>query len=75
MYKMIIADDERIIREGIYNLFDWQELGFEICGVFSDGQEVIEYLEYMPADLILTDIKMAKSLSSEWFDRGFPPSL
>lgn len=58
MYKLVIADDEKIIRQGLKNVVDWEQLGFEIIEIFSDGQEVIEYLEYMTPDLILTDIKM-----------------
>lgn len=58
MYKLIIADDEKIIRMGLKNLVDWGELGFEVMELFTDGQEIIEYLDYMLPDVILTDIKM-----------------
>lgn len=58
MYKVIIADDEKIIQEGLSNLVDWQELGFEIVATFGDGEDVIEYLETMPVDVVLTDICM-----------------
>ena len=60
MYKLIIADDESIIREGLKGLVDWNELGFEIIETFSDGEEVIEFLDSMPADVVLTDIKMKR---------------
>ena len=59
MYKLVIADDEIIIREGLMDLVDWNSLGFEIVESFSDGQEIIEYLEYVLPDVILTDIKMS----------------
>lgn len=58
MYKAIIADDEKIIRTGLKSIIDWESLGFEIQEVFSDGEEIIEYLEYEMPDVILTDIKM-----------------
>lgn len=58
MYKIIIADDEKIIRSGLRNALDWQALGFEVLEVFSDGEEVIDYLEYATPDVILTDIRM-----------------
>ena len=29
MLKMIIADDERVIRESISRLIDWEKLGVE----------------------------------------------
>lgn len=58
MYKLIIADDEKRIRQGLKNIVDWESLGFEVSEMFSDGQDVIEYLDYMVPDVILTDIKM-----------------
>ena len=58
MYKMIIADDEKIIQEGLERLIDWNKLGFEIVGSFDDGEEVIECLDSMPVDVVLTDIMM-----------------
>ncbi len=58
MYKLIIADDEKIIQEGLVTQNNWNELGFEIVGIFNDGAEVIEYLESMPVDVVLTDIMM-----------------
>ena len=58
MYRLIIADDEKRIRQGLKNIVDWESLGFEVTELFSDGQDVIEYLDYMIPDVILTDIKM-----------------
>lgn len=59
MYQLLIADDEKIIREGLKNVVEWKELGYEIADIFTDGQEIIEYLEYAVPDVILTDIKMS----------------
>ena len=58
MYKLIIADDESRIRERLKNIMNWRDLGFEVTDLFSDGQEIIEYLDYIVPDVILTDIKM-----------------
>ena len=58
MYKLIIVDDERRIREGLKNIVDWEKLGFMVTELFPDGQDVIEYLDYVIPDVILTDIKM-----------------
>ena len=58
MYKMIIADDEEIIREGLMKLVNWEELGFEIIKILENGEEVIDFLESEPVDVVLTDIMM-----------------
>lgn len=58
MYRLVIADDEKRIRQGLKNIVDWNSLGFEVTEIFADGQDIIEYLDYMVPDVILTDIKM-----------------
>ena len=37
MYRVLIADDESIIREGIKCLFDWESLGYTIAGEAANG--------------------------------------
>ncbi|MEA4822820.1 MAG: response regulator [Clostridiaceae bacterium] len=58
MYKLIIADDEEIIRHGLVTLIDWSSLGFEVTGLFEDGRDVIDYLQKKDVDVILTDVCM-----------------
>ncbi len=58
MYKVLLADDEPFIREGIRDLLDWTGLGYEVAGVFGDGRQVLEYLQGYAADVVVTDIKM-----------------
>lgn len=58
MYKVVIADDEKIIREGLEMLVDWEQFDFEVVGVFEDGNSLIEYMKRNPVDVIITDIKM-----------------
>lgn len=58
LYKIIFVDDEKVIRESLTQIFDWQSLGFEVAGTFKDGKEVISYINENPVDVILSDIKM-----------------
>ncbi len=60
LYRLIIADDEQIIRTGLIHNVDWEELGFSVAADFMDGQDVIEYLEKESADVVLTDIQMCQ---------------
>ena len=58
MLKMVLADDEYIVREGLRNIIDWQQFGVEIIAEAADGQEAIDLcLEYHP-DILFTDIRM-----------------
>ena len=37
MYSLVIAEDELATRRGLVNMIKWDELGFQVDGVFSDG--------------------------------------
>lgn len=60
MYRVIIADDEELIRKGIIQLMDWESLGCQVVKECVSGEEVITYLEQNEADILITDIKMPK---------------
>lgn len=58
MYKVLIIDDESIIRKGIKNIINWKQLDCEVCADASDGIEGIELIrKYLP-EIIITDIRM-----------------
>ena len=58
--KLLIADDEIDVREGIRYLIDWSALDFHICAEGKNGQDTLEsILKYQP-DLVLLDIRMPK---------------
>lgn len=58
MYKVLIADDEEIIRSGFIEFVPWAELGFEVVKECENGNQVLEYIKYNTVDFILTDIVM-----------------
>ena len=58
MYQILIADDESIIREGIKCLFDWESLGFTICGVAVNGEQAYQEILRLRPDVVLLDIRM-----------------
>lgn len=55
--KVIIADDHRIVREGIKAMLS-SEAWITFTGEASDGEEVLEVLERQKADLVMLDIDM-----------------
>lgn len=58
MYKVLLVDDDSIIRVKLQNLIDWNALGCEIVAEASNGQEAIAYIEsYMPL-IVITDMDM-----------------
>lgn len=58
MYRLIIADDERIVLTGIKNTIDWASLDVEVVATAQDGEELYQKaVEYAP-DIALVDIRM-----------------
>ena len=57
MYRVVIADDEKVERSGVRFLLKRLDEMFEISE-FSNGQEAWEWLSKHPADILLTDVKM-----------------
>lgn len=65
MYKLIIVDDEKNIREGLAECYPWDELGFEVCQTLPDGKSALDYIERNRVDAILSDIRMPKMTGLE----------
>ena len=42
MYKLIIVDDEQAILNGLKNVIDWNSLGFEIAGTYTNGEQALQ---------------------------------
>lgn len=57
-FKVLIADDERLIREGLSNLIDWDSLGFSVCCQAANGTEALDMIREHKPDLLLADIQM-----------------
>ncbi len=68
MYRVLIADDEPSIRNGLARLIDWDSLGFEITALASDGKEALKQIEKDKPDLLLIDIKMPNMDGLELMD-------
>lgn len=58
MLRMMIVDDEHIIRESLSTLIDWTALGIEVVSVCKSGMEAYESVIDDYPDIILTDIQM-----------------
>ncbi|MDU7240502.1 response regulator [Clostridium sp.] len=58
MYNLVIADDEKNIREGLSRFIDWADLGFNVVMKCEDGEDVIDYINTMSVDVVLCDIRM-----------------
>ncbi len=60
MYRLIIIDDEEHVSNGISNIFPWENVGFEVVGIFNDGETALEYVYNHVVHVVMTDIRMPK---------------
>lgn len=57
MIKVLIVDDEFIIREGL-KTFPWSDYGCEVVGEAENGEEGLLAIRALQPDIVFTDIRM-----------------
>lgn len=58
MFKVMIIDDEPIIRKGLKNIINWKNFDCVVCGEAADGLDGGELIREQLPDIIITDIRM-----------------
>ncbi len=58
MIKLLIADDEQIILDGIKDSIDWKSLNINVIGTATNGVDALETTKTHCPDILITDIKM-----------------
>lgn len=74
MWKVLLADDEPFVREGLRELIPWEKLGYILEGWYKNGKELLDHIPELQPDLVILDIRMpimdgleaAKRISEEW---------
>lgn len=56
--KVVIIDDEFIMRQGMKHMLEWEKEGFQIVGEASNGQEGLDVIERVQPNIVLADIVM-----------------
>ena len=56
--KVLVVEDELIIRRGLRYLIDWESNGFEIVAETKNGREALEKIERLRPSIVITDIVM-----------------
>ncbi len=55
--RVLVVDDQRLIREGIASLLDL-EPGLEVIGTAADGAVAVEMALQLRPDVVLMDVRM-----------------
>ncbi|MCR5310952.1 MAG: response regulator [Lachnospiraceae bacterium] len=58
MYRVLIVEDEDIIRKGIAYTMDWTSMDCTIAGEAANGGEGLEKIRELKPDIVLADIMM-----------------
>ena len=60
MLKLLIVDDEPIVRRGLRQTLPWEQLGITVVGEAKNGIEGLEMAIALKPDIVITDLKMPK---------------
>lgn len=58
MYRVLIVEDELLVRLGLKNSIRWEKYNMEVVRDLPDGEQAFEFYEKNRPDLIITDLKM-----------------
>lgn len=72
MYKVIIVEDEDLIRRGLRFQVDWTSVGCVVAGEASSGEEGLEVIERVRPDIVITDIRMQGMSGIEMLKESMP---
>ena len=60
MYKILIVEDEMILRKGLLFSFDFSALDCAVVAEAENGVEGLEKIQTFQPDIVITDITMPK---------------
>ncbi len=58
LYKVIIVDDEQMIKKSLATMLSWDEENFQLVGEAENGVDALQLIEHVSPDLVITDINM-----------------
>src|SRR5690625_1398196 len=59
MLKVLLVDDEFIVRQGLKALVNWEEYGMKVIADTANGESELEKMNQKSFDIVITDIRMA----------------
>ncbi|MCR2806786.1 response regulator transcription factor [Paenibacillus soyae] len=58
MIRVLIVDDDKLVRKGIASSMPWAAFGMEIVGEANNGENALKFMEANAVDLLMTDLSM-----------------
>lgn len=70
MDKLLIVDDDYLVREGLRMAIDWQSVGVEVVGTAENGGEGLEKARELCPDSSLPTCACPESTGCRWRKRS-----
>ncbi|TVY03089.1 response regulator transcription factor [Cohnella terricola] len=58
MIKVLVVDDDHLVRRGFISMMPWSQHGMEVVGEASNGLKALEFLQEHSVDLLIVDLLM-----------------
>ena len=65
MIKVLLADDDFLVRTFLSRITDWEKHGYTLVGAAQDGEEALRMAKEYEPDIIITDIPSGNLVSWE----------
>ena len=69
--RVVLADDEVLMREGLAGRLE--RSGFEVVGQSGNASELIDLVRELRPDLVIVDIRMPPTHTTEGLEAAFTP--
>ncbi len=57
-FRVVIAEDEKLIAKNIAKHIESENPCFKVCGIYSNGEDALNAIKEQPPDVVFTDISM-----------------
>ncbi|MFB9273445.1 response regulator [Cohnella cellulosilytica] len=58
MIRVLVVDDDKLVRKGLISAMPWKQFGMEVAGEANNGDNALKFMEAHPVDLLMTDLSM-----------------
>lgn len=75
MYKVVVVEDEKRVRQGIIMGTDWSKINCVVMGEASNGEEGVEIILKCRPDIVITDIRMPKLMGIDMIEKVYEQGM
>ncbi len=58
MIRVLVVDDDKLVRKGLISAMPWGQYGMEVIGEANHGESALVFMEQHHVDLLITDLSM-----------------